>query len=210
MAERLNIQVELQPQQRNISAGIQQVSNGDVQLKPNTYNIDTEVAKDVSVELGVSSKTQQLQMGVESKLQDIEVEISSSLIYAFSPSARVDQLPNGNYLVTIIDKDGTTTAEIPRKSSRNRSIDNEHFFDYYFQTHAVLIQRIIREANTYEERYNQLKELIQGAIDVYIPENTNGIININNTNYQVYTLPDTTLDSEDILILDCGNSLTQY
>lgn len=151
MAEKLNIQVELQPQQRNISAGIQQVSNGDVQLKPNTYNIDTEVAKDVSIELGVSSKAQQLQMGVESKLQDIEVEISSSLIYAFSPSARVDQLPNGNYLVTITDKDGTTTAEIPVKAPVIDQQTMNAFFDYYFQTHAVLIQRIIREANTYEE-----------------------------------------------------------
>ena len=40
--------------------------------------------------------------------------------------------------------------------------------------------------------------------------NTNGNIKINNVETTVYTLPSTTLDSSDTLILDCGNSATNY
>lgn len=39
---------------------------------------------------------------------------------------------------------------------------------------------------------------------------TNGNIKINGTETTVYTLPSTTLDSNDILILNCGNSATNY
>lgn len=40
--------------------------------------------------------------------------------------------------------------------------------------------------------------------------NTNGNIKVNNVETQVYTLPSTTLDSSDTLILDCGSSTTNY
>lgn len=40
--------------------------------------------------------------------------------------------------------------------------------------------------------------------------NTNGNIKINGTETTVYTLPSTTLDSSDTLILDCGSSTTNY
>lgn len=36
----------------------------------------------------------------------------SGIIYAYSPTAKIELLPNGNYLITITDKNGTTTAEI--------------------------------------------------------------------------------------------------
>jgi len=39
---------------------------------------------------------------------------------------------------------------------------------------------------------------------------TNGNIKINGTETTVYTLPSTTLDSTDVLILNCGNSTTNY
>lgn len=39
---------------------------------------------------------------------------------------------------------------------------------------------------------------------------TNGNIKVNNSDITVYTLPSTTLDSSDILILDCGASNTNY
>ena len=51
--------------------------------------------------------------------QDIEVRLDSSIIYAFSPFASVEELENGNYLITITDKNGTTTAQIPVVSKEN-------------------------------------------------------------------------------------------
>ena len=47
----------------------------------------------------------------------LNAEVSSSFIYAISPTARIDSLSNGNYLITITDKLGTTAAEIPGISS---------------------------------------------------------------------------------------------
>lgn len=40
--------------------------------------------------------------------------------------------------------------------------------------------------------------------------NTNGNIKVNNVETTVYTLPSTTLDSSDTLILDCGSSTINY
>lgn len=56
------------------------------------------------------------------------------------------------------------------------------------------------------------------AVATYVANNstkvessaTNGNIKINNVETQVYRLPITTLDSSDTLILDCGNSTTNY
>ena len=45
--------------------------------------------------------------------QALEANISAAIIDAFSPIANVTLLENGNYLITITDKKGTTTAEIP-------------------------------------------------------------------------------------------------
>ncbi len=40
--------------------------------------------------------------------------------------------------------------------------------------------------------------------------NTNGNVKVNNSEVTVYTLPSTTLDSSDTLILDCGTSTNNY
>lgn len=56
------------------------------------------------------------------------------------------------------------------------------------------------------------------AVATYVANNstkvessaTNGNIKVNNVETQVYRLPTTTLDSSDTLILDCGNSTTNY
>jgi len=40
----------------------------------------------------------------------LQAEIATSFIYAISPSAKVENLPNGRILITITDKEGTTTA----------------------------------------------------------------------------------------------------
>ena len=56
------------------------------------------------------------------------------------------------------------------------------------------------------------------AVATYVANNstkvesstTNGNIKVNNSELNVYTLPSTTLDSSDTLILDCGSSTTNY
>ena len=54
------------------------------------------------------------------------------------------------------------------------------------------------------------------AVATYVANNstkveastTNGNVKVNGTDINVYTLPSTTLDSSDQLILDCGSSTT--
>ena len=57
----------------------------------------------------------QIGIGVElsENNQSLQVDLASSIVYVLSPTAKVELLNNGNYLITITDKNGTTTAEIP-------------------------------------------------------------------------------------------------
>lgn len=153
----------------------------------------------LNIEVQLEPRVRNISVDVESQLQDIEVGICSSFIYAFSPTAKVEELPNGNYLITITDKYGTTTAEVPVVDSEtiNEYIEN------YLQNNPIIIQQLIKEAEDYQELYNELKELIQNAIDVSVPAEPDGSININGTNYQVYELPEQVVTTDDFLIIDC-------
>lgn len=51
---------------------------------------------------------------------------------------------------------------------------------------------------------------VASAASKVTSSNTNGNIKIDGTETTVYTLPSTTLDSSDTLILDCGSSTTNY
>lgn len=160
----------------------------------------------LNLQAQVASNLQNINVEIDPLLQDIQVGVSSLLIHAFSPTAKVEKLPNGNYLITITDKNGTTTAEIPIVTQE--TIDR--FIVYYLQNNPIIIEQIIKEANNYQELYEELRELIQNAIDISVSEESDGSININGQNYQVYTLPQSTLNEDDILILDCGFSNTEY
>lgn len=92
--------------------------------------------------------------------QDIEVKLDSSIIYAFSPSASVEELENGNYLITITDKNGTTTAQIPVVSKEN--ID--YIINQYFQQNPI-IQQYIHLHNISNQAHNDIRTLIQNAIN---------------------------------------------
>lgn len=65
------------------------------------------------IEANVKDISQTLTASMASITHSLNAEISSGFIYNISPTARIDRLPNGNYLITITDKNGTTTAEIP-------------------------------------------------------------------------------------------------
>ena len=158
----------------------------------------------LNLQAQIASNLQNINVEIDPLLQDIQVGVSSLLIHAFSPTAKVEKLPNGNYLITITDKNGTTTAQVPvvNQDTINR------YITYYFEHNPIIIQQLVKQAHDYQELYRQLKQLIQGAIDVSVPAQPDGSININGTNYQVYELPDQVVTTDDFLIIDCLHSDT--
>lgn len=93
----------------------------------------------VNIQAEINQKTYNIPVEVNTLLQDIEVDLSSSIIYAFSPTAKVEKLQDeGSYLITITDKNGTTTAIIPIVDDEN--IDR--VVNQYFQEHPIIQQLI--------------------------------------------------------------------
>lgn len=87
--------------------------------------------------------------------QDIEVGLSSSIIYAFSPIAKVQELPNGYFLITITDKNGTTTAIIPVVSEENIA----EVVNQYFEQNPI-IQDYIHQHNISDQAHEDIRQLI--------------------------------------------------
>ena len=92
----------------------------------------------INIEAEINKKTINVPVELQSLTQDIEVNFVPSIIYAFSPFAKIEELQNGNYLITITDKNGTTTGEIPVVTQE--TIDN--FIDYYMQSHSIYLDSI--------------------------------------------------------------------
>lgn len=114
--------------------------------------------------VNINAEINRLTRNIEAEMnvldQDIEVDFASSIIYAFSPIANVHQLANGNYLITITDKNGTTTAEINNVTQDNINI----FIDNYFQQNPI-IQNYIQEHNISNQAHQDIRLLIQNAIN---------------------------------------------
>ena len=116
------------------------------------------MAVNINAEVNKLTKNIQTEMNVLD--QDIEVNFASSIIYAFSPIAKVQLLQNGNYLITITDKNGTTTAEIPVITKEN--IDR--IITEYFEKNPI-IQQYIQEHNISETAHQDIRLLIQNAMN---------------------------------------------
>ena len=114
----------------------------------------------VNIQAEVSQRTYNVPVEVNTLLQDIEVDLSSSIIYAFSPTAKVERMQDGdNYLITITDKNGTTTAIVP-------VIDDENIdrvINQYFQEHPI-IQQLIQQHNISAQAHQDIRNLITQAI----------------------------------------------
>lgn len=114
----------------------------------------------VNIQAEVSQRTYNVPVEVNTLLQDIEVDLSSSIIYAFSPAAKVERMQDGdNYLITITDKNGTTTAIVP-------VIDDENIdrvINQYFQEHPI-IQQLIQQHNISAQAHQDIRNLITQAI----------------------------------------------
>ena len=113
----------------------------------------------VNVNATINPKKQTLDATIETLSQDIEVDLSSSIIYAFSPIAKIEEFGD-NYKITIIDKNGTTSAIIPVVTEEN--IDN--IIDSYFQENPI-IQEYIQEHNISQQAHEDIRLLIQNVIN---------------------------------------------
>lgn len=71
----------------------------------------------------------EIDVTIKSLNQVLNTEVSQSLIYAFSPQAYISQLQNGNYLITITDKNGTTTAQISSVTRETLYLWLQDFFN---------------------------------------------------------------------------------
>lgn len=50
---------------------------------------------------------------IQPLVERVNVDLATKIIYAFSPSAKVEKVDGDKYIITITDKDGTTIAEVP-------------------------------------------------------------------------------------------------
>lgn len=115
---------------------------------------------DNAIDVAVSSNLHMLQAEVSPLLQDIQVGFGEHFIYAFSPSAKVEQLQSGNYLITITDKDGTTTAEVPVIDEQTIDL----YLNNYFQKNPIIEQAITEHNQSifaHPDIRNSIEELDQ-------------------------------------------------
>lgn len=125
----------------------------------------------IHIDSSINKLTQNIQAELSENNQGIEVDLSMGIIYALSPIANITLMSNGNYLITITDKLGTTTAEIPNFTDAeiDRAIEN------YLNTHSV-IANLIEEHNLSEQAHQDIRNLIQQAIN-RIPTRLSQLIN---------------------------------
>lgn len=127
----------------------------------------------VTLHADVSNRTQNIQAEIQQLTQDIEVDFGSSILNVFSPTARVDELQNGNFLITITDKNGTTTAEVP--SFSDQSLNS--IISQYFQNNPI-VENLIQAHNQSNVAHQDIRNLIASAIDnIHIPQNISELIN---------------------------------
>ena len=67
---------------------------------------------EVNLKAEIKNISQSLQASLSSLSQSLNAEISTGIIYAISPTAKIQKLPNGDYRITITDKNGTTTTTV--------------------------------------------------------------------------------------------------
>lgn len=161
--------------------------------------------------ININAEVNRLTRNIEAELnvldQDIEVGFTSSIIYAFSPIAKVEQLQNGNYLIIITDKNGTTTAEVPIVTQETI----EYFISEYFQKNPI-IQEYIQQHNISNQAHQDIRLLIQNAInsiptkvsqlqnDVKYIKNFKELIIEYNTYYDFPNIP--SQNQKDMVFLD--------
>ena len=134
----------------------------DAKANQLTRNILTEInnqPKEIEINANINELTNNLKAQMNILDQDIEVDLKSSIIYAFSPVAKIQLLNNGYYRITITDKNGTTTGEIPTFSNENI----ERIIAQYFQEHPAASSQIELH-NQSNLAHQDIRNLILAAI----------------------------------------------
>ena len=83
---------------------------------------------EVNIHTTIQGLNEGLNASISSLTQSLNAEVSASIIYAISPLAKVEELPDGKVLITITDKNGTTTSEI---NNVNQETINNFIQDYF-------------------------------------------------------------------------------
>lgn len=71
----------------------------------------------INLQSEIKELSQSFQASLVSLTHTLNAEISENIIYAVSPTAKIEQLSNGNFLITITDKNGTTTAQLSTENN---------------------------------------------------------------------------------------------
>lgn len=144
----------------------------DVTLFKKTKTISTELSPHI-IELqgDLDKKEKIINAKITNLLQDIEVGFSSKIIYAFSPIAKIEKISESSYLITITDKNGTTTATVPVVSEETI---NDIIIDY-FRTHPISYLAI-REHNNSINAHEDIRLLIEN-LSLEIPKNISELEN---------------------------------
>ena len=95
----------------------------------------------VNLDVDVQKNLKNIDVEVETLTQDVQVDMSCNLVYAFSPIVNITQLQNGNYLISITDKFGTTTAEVNNITEETLDgfikscLEKNRIIEQYFEQH---------------------------------------------------------------------------
>lgn len=125
----------------------------------------------LQAQIDSNSNLQTFEGSLSSLKPEFQTEISTNFIYAISPSAEIKLLPNGNYLIVITDKNGTTSAEITNTSEENIN----RIIDEYLQNSSIISQ-YIEQHDISEVAHASIRALIQDAIN-RIPKKISQLIN---------------------------------
>lgn len=137
----------------------------DINANVNKLNRDIQAQinqqpEEIEIDVNINQLTQNIKTQINVLDQDIEVDLKSSIIYAFSPVAKIQLLNNGYYKITITDKNGTTVGEIPTFSNDNI----ERIIAQYFQEHPATSQQVELH-NQSNLAHQDIRNLIQNAIN---------------------------------------------
>lgn len=115
------------------------------ELDTQTKNLQSSLSsnkKEILIQAQINNNSQAIQSSLSSLNQAFSIDMASKIIYAISPTAKVEKLPNGNVLITITDKNGTTVSEIDNVSQETintfiqKYLQENQVVEEYFEEHG--------------------------------------------------------------------------
>lgn len=132
-------------------------NNLQAELDKKINNLQSSLSsnkKKILIQAQINDNSHAIQSSLSSLNQAFSIDMASSIIYAISPTAKVEKLPNGNVLITITDKNGTTVSEIDNVSYE--TINN--FIQKYLQENQV-VEEYFEEHGEELKNYEKLNNI---------------------------------------------------